>query len=161
MPIDNPPVHLVVRFSDSMFDVGDVIARHNEVVAQHGAVWFGKMGSTLAVRRIDLLNQQIQAGVPTFLYLVKGNRHVPTAYKAPLLTVAKTLPAKEKPLVPSYYTEKKLVRHMNAWMKIKRIKPIDLEELDTLQAVSSVLPLSETLVRSSSGYFLVHAAKSF
>ncbi len=50
---------------------------------------------------------------------------------------------------------------MNAWMKIKHLKPIDLTELDALQAVSSVLPLSETLVRSSSGYFLVHEAESF
>ena len=44
MPIDNhPPVHLVVRFADSMFDVGDVIARHNEVVAQRGAGWSKKL----------------------------------------------------------------------------------------------------------------------
>jgi hypothetical protein len=157
----NQPVHLVVRFSDTMFDVGDVIARHNEVVAQHGAVWFGKMGSTLAIGRIDLLNKQIQDGVPTFLYLVKGNRRIPTPYRAPLLLVSKTLPPKEKPLVPQYYAEKKLVRHMNAWMKVKKITPIELDELDALQAVSSVLPLSKTLARSSSGYFLVQAAQAF
>lgn len=161
MPVDNLPVHLVVRFADSMFEVGDVIARHNEVVAQHGAVWFGKMGSTIAATRIDRLNRQIEEGTLTFLYLVKGNRRMPTAYRASLVLAAKTLPTKEKPLVPPYYTEKKLLRHMNAWMKIKQIKQIDLEELDALQAISSVLPLSETLVRSSSGYFLVHVAESF
>ncbi len=154
-------VHLVVRFSDTMFDVGDVIARHNEVVAQHGAVWFGKMGSTLAVSRVNLLNKQIQDGVPTFLYLVKGNRRIPTPYRASLVLVSKTLLPKEKSLVPQYYVEKRLVRHMNAWMKVKKIIPIELDELDALKAVSSVLPLSETLVRSSSGYFLVQAAQAF
>ncbi len=155
------PIHLVVRFSDTMFDVGDVIARHNEVVGVHGAVWFGKMGSTLAASRISLLNKQIQDGVPTFLYLVKGNRRIPTPYRAPLLLVSKILPLREKLLVPQYYAEKKIVRHMNAWMKVKKIVPSELDELDALQAVSSVLPLSETLVRSSSGYFLVQAAQAF
>jgi len=28
--------HLVVRFSDTMFDVGDVVAIHNEIVKEHG-----------------------------------------------------------------------------------------------------------------------------
>ncbi len=106
MPTDNPPAHLVVRFADSMFDVGDVIARHNEVVAQHGAVWFGKLGSTLAVGRIDRLNRQIQEATPAFLYLVKGNRRLPTAFRADLLAVSKNLPPREKPLVPAYYAEK-------------------------------------------------------
>jgi len=161
VPTDSLPVHLVVRFADSMFDVGDVIARHNEVVTLHGAVWFGKLGSTLAQGRIDRLNRQIQDGTPTYLYLVKGNRRLPTAFRADLLAVSKALPSKEKPLVPAYYAEKKLVRHMNAWMKIKHLKPIDLDELDALQAISSVLPLSETLVRSSSGYFLVHSSKPY
>ena len=36
-------VHIVVRFSDAMFGVGDVISKHNDVVATRGAVWFGKL----------------------------------------------------------------------------------------------------------------------
>jgi hypothetical protein len=35
-----------------------------------------------------------------------------------------------------------------------------MSEMDTLKVVNSVFPISETLQRSSSGYFLVHESKS-
>ena len=149
-----PPFHLVVRFSDTMFGVGDVIALHNTVVAQHGAVWFGKLGQTLAQSRMDMLNKQLEDGVPTFLYLVKGNRRKSIAYRAPLLQVAKSPPA-ETALIPAYYAQKDLLQYMKAWMKVGQIAPIEMSAMNTLKAISSVFPISETLVRSSSGYFLV------
>lgn len=42
-------LHLVIRFSDTMFEVGDVISLHNKIVEEHGAVWFGKLGGTLSL----------------------------------------------------------------------------------------------------------------
>jgi hypothetical protein len=80
--METSPLHLVIRFSDTMFDVGDVVALHNEVVDQHGAVWFGKLGGTLSQSRIEWLNKQIEQKILTFLYLVKGNRRKSTPYKA-------------------------------------------------------------------------------
>ena len=47
--MSDKPCHLVVRFSDTLFDVGDVIAVHNGIVAEYGAVWFGKLGQTLVL----------------------------------------------------------------------------------------------------------------
>ena len=149
------PFHLVVRFSDSMFGVGDVVAQHNSVVATNGAVWFGKLGQTLSQGRIDLLNQQVAKKIPTFLYLVKGNRRKSTAYRAPLILVTRDQP-KETALIPAYYAEKDLIQYMKAWMKTGQIEPIEMSEMDKLKAINSVFPIAETLVRSSSGYFLVH-----
>jgi hypothetical protein len=85
----NDQFHLVVRFSDTMFGVGDVVSKHNEIIARHGTVWFGKLGQTLSQSRIDMLNKQVEKGIPTFLYLVKGNRRKSTAYRAPLLMIGK------------------------------------------------------------------------
>jgi hypothetical protein len=153
------PFHLVVRFSDTMFGMGDVVAIHNAIVAEHGAVWFGKLGQTLSQNRIDMLTQQIEQGIPTYLYLVKGNRRKSTAYQAKLLALSKDKP-KEKKLIPAYYGEKKLLQYMKAWMKVSQIEPIDMSEMDSLKAINSVFPISETLSRSSSGYFLVHESKS-
>jgi hypothetical protein len=156
--MDNP-FHLIVRFSDTMFGIGDVIALHNAVVEANGAVWFGKLGQTLSLGRIDMLNEQVKKKIPTYLFLVKGNRRKSTAYQAPLLMVSRDIP-KETALIPPYYAEKDLIQFMKAWMKVSRIEQIELSGMESLRAMNSVFPIAETLSRSSSGYFLVRESKS-
>lgn len=158
--MNSNPLHLVIRFSDTMFDVGDVISIHNEVVKKHKAVWFGKLGGTLSFSRIELLNKQIAQKTPTFVYLVKGNRKKSTPYKAQILDITRDFPKKEKDLIPLYYTEKKLLKFMSVWFKIGHIEKIDMEDLKNYKTINSIFPLEETLSRSSSGYFLVHESKS-
>lgn len=153
------PFHLVVRFSDTMFGVGDVVVLHNAVVTVHGSVWFGKLGQTLSQSRVDLLNRQIAQKTPTFLYLVKGNRRKSSAYRADLLEVRRESPGADAP-VPSYYAEKDLLQFMKAWMRIGQIQSIEMTEMGRLKALNSVFPIAETLVRSSSGYFLVRESNS-
>jgi hypothetical protein len=67
------PVHLLLRFSDSLLKDGDTITKHNKVIARDGAVWFANMGSSVAQRHIDVFNEQIQEENPIYVYLVKGN----------------------------------------------------------------------------------------
>ena len=155
----NAPFHLVVRFSDTMFGVGDVVAKHNDIVSAQGSVWFGKLGQTLSQGRIDMLNDQLEKKIPTFIYLVKGNRRKSTAFRASLVQISKEIPT-ENNLIPAYYAEKDLIQFMKAWMKIGQIEAIDMSEMNKLKAINSVFPIAETLVRSSSGYFLVHESKS-
>lgn len=158
--MNSSPLHLVIRFSDTMFGVGDVISNHNAVVEKYGAVWFGKLGGTLSLRRIELLNKQISQRIPTALYLIKGNRKKSTPYKAHILAVARGFPKKEKELVPLYYAEKKMLKYMNAWVKLGHIEQVEMNDLKQLKAINSIFPLEETLVRSSSGYFLVQESNS-
>ena len=143
-----------------MFDVGDVISFHNEVVDKHGAVWFGKLGGTLSLSRIEWLNKQIDQKIPTFIYLVKGSRRKSTPYKAKILSVTRDFPKQERALIPTYYAEKKLLKYMNAWFKVGRIEQVEMSDLKNLKTINSIFPLEETLMRSSSGYFLVHESKS-
>ena len=143
-----------------MFNVGDVIDKHNEVVNQHGAVWFGKLGGTLSFSRIEMLNKQITQNISTFVYLVQGNRRKSTPYKAKIFSLSRDLPKKEKALIPPYYAEKKLIKYMNAWVKIGHIEKVELSSMKNLKTINSIFPLEETLVLSSSGYFLVHESKS-
>jgi len=158
--MDPKALHLVIRFSDSMFNVGDVVSKHNEIVDVHGLVWFGKLGGTLALSRIELLNKQISQGIPTFIYLVKGNRRKSTPYKANIYVISRDLPKKEKAFIPPYYTKKKLLKYMNAWIKIGHIEQVEMSSMKKLKTINSILPIEETLVRSSSGYFLVHESNS-
>ena len=113
----------------------------------------------LAQGRIDIINNQIEQGIPTYLYLVKGNRQKSAVYRAHLMYVARYRP-KEKVLIPIYYSKKKLLQYMNAWMKIDKIEQVDMSTLNSLKAINSVIPISETLARSSSGYFLVRENKT-
>ena len=156
--MDNKPIHLVVRFSDTMFGVGDVVARHNEIVKKHDSVWFGKMGQSIAQKRIDMLNKQEGKSIPTFLYLVKGNRKKSTLYRAKLMMVSREMP-KEGVLIPPYYVEKGILQYIKVWMKIQQIEPIELSEMNGLKAFNSVLSFPETLALSQSGYFLVKERK--
>lgn len=152
-------IHLVVRFSDNMFSVGDVVTKHNDLVDHYGAVWFGKMGGTLSLSRIALFNNQISRGIPTFVYLVKGNRRKSTPFKAKLLEITRDFPEKEKALIPAYYTEKELLKLMKAWIKMGQITRVDISSLKNLKTINSVIPLEETLALSASGYFLVYESK--
>ncbi len=138
------PLHLIVRFADSLFDVGDVVARHNEIVEKEGSVWFGKMGQTISQIRIDKLNQQIAQDIPTYLYLVKGNRKKSTPYQAPLLSISRELPT-DQALIPPYYTEKDILQFMKVFMKVGKITKIEMKDLNKLQAISSINPMSDTL----------------
>jgi len=157
--MDDKTLHLVVRFSDNLFSVGDVVEKHNEVVSKYGYVWFGKFGSTISDTRITMLHNQIAKKTTTFIYLVKGNRKKSTFYRANLLEVTKQLPKSEEKHFPKYYIENKLQKHIQTWFKITEIEPIEDSAMSKLKAIGSVFGIQETLVRSSSGYFLVHEAK--
>ncbi len=152
--------HLAIRFSDNLFSIGDVVVKHNEVFYQKGYVWFGKMGQTISQTRMDLLNRQIAQSIPTFVYLVKGNRKKSTFYRADLIAITKELPIGEEVAIPSYYQNNNLLQYMKTWVRISEIVAIEISVISHLQAIGSVFPLQETLIRSSSGYFLVREAKN-
>ncbi len=109
----NNPIHLLIRFSDVLLKEKDTIEAHNQVVEQTGCVWFGKMGSPVSQQKIDLLNQQGQTGIPTFVYLVKGNRRKSVAYRANLILATRNFPEDEKALIPPYYTELGINKYVN------------------------------------------------
>jgi hypothetical protein len=153
------PIHLLLRFSDSRLKEGDTIAAHNAVVQGHGAVWFGKMGSPVSQLHIDELNEQIKREIPTFVYLVKGNRRKTTAYKARLVLSTRVYPKEEQELIPPYYRDHDIPRYVKFWVKIGEITLITLDELNQMQVASSVLPLAESLVKSSTGHFIIRKDK--
>lgn len=157
--MDSKPFHLVIRFSDTMFNVGNVVELHNAVATEYGSVWFGKLGQTLSQKRVDLINKQVEKKIPTFLYLVKGNRKKSTAYRSLVTYIQKERP-EDNASIPHYYIEKEIIQYMKVWIKIGSIAPIEMIEMKNLKAINSVFPIAETLARSSSGYFLVHESKS-
>ena len=74
------PTHLLIRFSDRLLESRRTIDEHQEVIEKEGAVWFGKMGQPISQNAIDKLNKQVTENIPTYIYLVRGNRRKPTAF---------------------------------------------------------------------------------
>lgn len=153
--INTKPIHLLIRFSDNLFKVGDVIYMHNEVINRQGAVWFGKLGTPIAQRHIDKINFQCKDGIPSFLFLVKGNRRKSTFFKAGVLFLSLDFPSEEQQLIPQYYFNKKITSQIKFWAKLSDISPLEPGELKMQKVAGSVLEINETLFRSSSGHFIV------
>lgn len=99
------PVHLLLRFSDSLLKAGSTIDEHNMVVA------------------------------------------------------SKTLPKGDESLVPDYYAKLDISRYVNFWVKIEEIFPTDQLGLNKMKVASSVLPLRETHIKSSTGHFIIQENK--
>lgn len=151
----NTPTHLLIRFSDNLFGVGDAIARHQEVLQQYGSVWFGKLGTPIGKKAIKTTNEQIEQNIPSFLYLVKGNRKRSVFYQARMLACSAEFPQQERNLIPPYYFEKDIVPHMKSWVKIADIRLMEPTEVKRIRVKSSVLRIEETLFLSSAGLFYV------
>jgi hypothetical protein len=149
------PIHLLLRFSDTLLKEGDTIGEHNQVVSREGAVWFGKMGSPVSQHHIDLFNKQVEDGIPTYVYLVKGNRRKSIAYRCRLIAAARSLPENEKHLMPSYYNDLDLTKYMKFWVKLSDLIPISFDDLSKMRVASSVLPIRETLIKSATGHFFL------
>ncbi len=137
------------------------IEEHQKVIEQEGAVWFGKMGQPISQNAIDKLNKQVEDNIPTYIYLVKGNRRKPKAYVSDLVVASKTIPEEEMCLIPPYYKELKIIQFIKFWAKVTNLHEIDLKDLTKMGVVSSVYPLMETLVKSSSGHFYIKEKKLF
>ena len=153
------PVHLLLIFVAGLMILEASNKDNNKVIASEGAVWFGKMGSPVSQTRIDRLNKQVQEDIPTFVYLVKGNRRKSTAFRGSLLLASKTLPEGDECLVPPYYADLDIPRYVKFWVKLTEIVPIDSTDLNKMRVASSVLPLGETLAKSSSGHFIIREIK--
>lgn len=147
--------HLLIRFSDNLFGVGDAIARHQEVLQQHGSVWFGKLGTPIGKKALQTANEQIELNISSFLYLVKGNRKRSVFYQARMLALSAEFPKQERIQIPPYYFEKDLITQMKSWVKITDIRLMEPAEVKRIRVKSSVLRIEETLFRSSAGLFYV------
>lgn len=149
------PIHLLIRFSDNLFQDIDTINEHLKVINQNGAVWFGKMGSTIAQQHIDIINHQCAEGIHTYIYLVKGHRRTSTSFRCLAMNVGKSFPKKEEKLIPKYYYEKEILKYIKFWAKLSNITLLKKGDLQKIRVASSIYPIGESLYKSSSGHFIV------
>jgi hypothetical protein len=149
--------HLVVRYSDAPYGV-NTIQEHLKVIANNGAVWLAKFGKPLSEVKIGILNRQIEARIPTFLYLVTRHSGEYQWYRGRLLKVAREIPSSEKQLVPTYYQEEGIAASASSaslWLKLSGLHPVRRGGLGSLHVVSSGQHIFEALHGSMAGMFFV------
>ena len=150
-----PTLHVLMRYADHGTEYVDTIAAHREVINRYGAVWLGKFGKKLATEHVRRVNQQCQEGILTYLYLVQKRDRAYQVHRATVLTMARSLPKQERHLVPSYYEERRLTRHVGFWTKVTEIISLDTYDLRDLQVAGSGSDVGYALRHSMAGHFLI------
>ena len=149
------PVHLVMRFSDQLFRVGNVIERHTDVLDERGVVWVAKLGRPIGHTRVHRMNAQIAAGVETYCFLVQATRRGPDAYRCSMTALSRSCPTDYSEHAPPYYDELGYRSSASTWVQVRSIEAIDPYRLQELSVASSGQPLREALRSSMSSTFFV------
>ena len=151
----SPPVHLVMRFSDRLFRVGNVIERHEAVIDEKGATWVAKLGRPVGRGRTDSMNQQIDSGVATRLYLVQTKRSGIDIHRAEILRLCRGCPTDFAEMAPDYYAELGYAESAQTWVLVTHLAPVAPNMLVDVRIASSGQPLRDALRSSMSSLFFV------
>ena len=152
---DIEPIHLLIRFSDKVGAIEDTIQAHREVILKHGAVWFGKMGKTLASYHVARMNAQCNRKVPTHIYLIQGGKAPCQIFRATVTEIARSAPTGGKELVPKYYAKNGLTKFIRLWGNVSAIQLMPEGYLSNLFVAKTGSRVSDILHSSMSGLFIV------
>ena len=160
----NPLCHIAIRISDKTYGLPSTVLRHNLVSCRQGAVWFGKPDRGLPHSLVQQLNEQIQAGHRTQVFMIDPERSNLVAYYGELQAVSLRSPA-EKELIPKFYKEMKLLSRIKAWLKIGEFEGFRLDENEGLCQANADYEMLENLVIQEAigrvsfpGYFVLEEA---
>jgi len=155
MAIKERPIHLLIRFSDSLFGIGNVVEKHNKIVEEFDSVWFGKIGVPISATHIAKIERQIEAGVKSYVLLAKGNRKKTDIFIADIYELSRLTPITEKHKIPEYYIANQLIDRMKFWIRIGKICELPPESFNIFKVRNSINDLHESLYRSSMGHFVL------
>ncbi|HVA79524.1 MAG TPA: hypothetical protein VNF29_01210, partial [Candidatus Binataceae bacterium] len=135
------------------------IQAHQDLIERQGAVWLGKFGKKLARAHVLRVNQQCKEGIPTYLYLVKKRSGAYQVHRGTVTSMARVLPRGQAHLVPPYYEERRVLKHIGFWTKVTEIVRLDLYDLRHLEVAASGTDVSYALRHSMAGHFLIREIK--
>ncbi len=139
--------HLLLKFRESAGNLlsAEVLRELVKILDARGAVWFGNWQGCFQ-SYIDLFNDQISAGFPTYAYFVVWNRSAAdqntpefTVYQQRLLRAQPALPDMEMDLIPAYYGRNNLLQEMKLWLKFTGISRDEVIDLKTMRVIGSSL----------------------
>lgn len=129
------PLHFMLRYSDKITKV-DTLSEHKKILAENGAVWFGKFGAGASMKIINTAKAAIGHEEDCILYLIKGRKYT---VKAKIVDICGSslndsgVFCPDANLVPSYYRKKKC----SLWFKITEMKSIGDDDIRSLRLYNS------------------------
>lgn len=147
------PLHILLRWSESGASGHDTLLEHRKVLAERGSVVWAKFGRPLASTRVNTLQDQIQAGVPTFAYLLGGSPS--TMVRASISAIHSGLTTVNSTLIPEYYRAD--LNGTETCFEFSEIDVVDLfPQLDELLALASQPSafLSRSLVSQNTLFYV-------
>lgn len=147
--------HLVMKYSDEMYDTKDIILLHNQIALRQGAVWIGKPYHVMGRVPMMQINEQIEAGFSSRLYLIDNKRTRPIGHFGELLFISMKSPKEERELIPLFYKEKKILSRMKVWMKVSFLQGFYLDELPELQKANKSYEQAVSFATGCSEYFMM------
>lgn len=136
---------IALRFSNNFAPETGTIAEHQEIIAELGYVWYGKLGTAVssAVTSQILKNEE-----PKILLIHSG---ATGRYWAYIDAVQKVTP--EISAIPEYYRD--ITGRFNTWFRVTRFEVAPKNILSQCIVASSGATLSQASRHSMSPYFII------
>jgi hypothetical protein len=145
------PFHCLLRVRS---EGGQTIEAHAAMIVREGTALLGKVGQAIGPDFRTALNEQIDRGVKTYLFLTtrEGWNGPYVTYRCKLQHVHESLEGLKKSLVPKYYVADSGT--IKTWFEITSLERLSREEMNEIVVLSSNRPIM-SVIASSAAVFRV------
>lgn len=137
-----PGEHVVLRIKA---DDGVTIAEHQKIIQQSGHVLFAKIGKPLSSFFLDRLQQQIDQGMPTcmFVAIYEGKNSPFTILQSTINNIYIDLQPDKTVLVPPYLRSQ--IVNVKLWFDIGNFEKLHQSEIKRIHIITSGKELTSAL----------------
>ena len=136
---------IALRFSNNFAPEAGTIAEHQEIIAELGYVWYGKLGTAVSSA---VISQILENEEPKILLIHSG---AAGRYWAYIDAVQRATP--EPSAIPAYYRD--MADKFNTWFRVTRFEDALKNILSQCTVASSGATLSQASRHSMSPYFII------
>lgn len=141
---------VALRFAENFAPECGTIAAHRELIDTNGYVWYGKLGSAVALRTVSEI---LEDEDPRILLIHSGGQD---RWWAHIEAIQRTTPCLDE--IPEYYRGKAV--DFGCWFKVVRFERAAKDVMSRCVVASSGKQLTSASRHSMSPYFIIdYAAK--
>ncbi len=146
-PENGQVIHVALRIRS---EDGRTVSAHRQVIEQQGCVMFAKLGKGLGPAFLKQLNDQIERGTPTYMFLAtyEGPKMPYGYYRCELLHVHEKLNAKQEINVPSYLQQS--IPGISTWFERRTLSRLSTRETIRIFVLSSGREISSAITGTAS-----------
>ena len=136
---------IALRYAEKFAPSEGTIAAHRVMIEKNGYVWYGKMGTAVSCKNIELIMAQKK---PRLLLIHSGG---PERYWATIEEISRQQPVYDA--FPQYYHDK--AEDFKTWFRLVKIEPAPKNIMSLCNVASSGQALSLVSKYSMSPYFII------